>query len=53
MTEQMPIFNNPTTAPVNDLDQIRLNVGTTGTGDFNFRNVAIPGRRKNHMQKGC
>jgi len=51
MTEQTPILNNPTTAPVNDIDQIRVNVGTTGTGDYSFRNVAIPGRMENHRQK--
>jgi hypothetical protein len=46
MTEQTPMLNNPTlptTIPVNDIDQIKLNVGTTGTGDPNLRNVAIPG----------
>jgi hypothetical protein len=44
MTEQTPIpmMNNP----VNDIDQIKLNVGTTNTGDYNLRNVTIPGRIK-------
>ncbi len=50
MTEQTPILNNLTTVPLNDMDQIRVNVGTTGTGDYNFRNVAIPGRMENHRR---
>ena len=47
MTEQLPTLNNPTlpaTVPANDIDQIRLNVATTGTGDTNLRNLSIPGR---------
>ncbi len=39
MTDQTPM-NRPV-IPVNDIDQIKVNVGT---GDNNFRNVAIPGR---------
>jgi hypothetical protein len=45
MTEQTPILVNPTlpAVPANDVDQIKLNLSTTGTGDYNLRNVAIPG----------
>ncbi|CAF1270425.1 unnamed protein product [Rotaria sordida] len=45
MTEQTAIQNNPifpTIVPANDIDQIKLNVGTTGTIDNVLRNVAIP-----------
>lgn len=38
MTAQIPLINKPTTGPFNDLDQIKLNVGTS-----NIRNAAIAG----------
>lgn len=45
MAEQTPIVpTNPPSAPVSDVDQIKVNVGTGST--TNFRNVAIPGRIK-------
>jgi hypothetical protein len=55
MTEQTPIFYNPTSLPpVYDTDQIKVNVGTTGTGDYDLRNVAIPGKiRKFIADKVC
>ena len=46
MTEQALI--NPPVVPVNDIDQIKVNVGT---GDNNLRNVAIPGRVKFEQMK--
>ncbi|CAF3623238.1 unnamed protein product [Rotaria sp. Silwood1] len=45
MAGQIATPNNPTlpiTVPANDIDQIRLNLGTTGTTDNILRNVAIP-----------
>jgi hypothetical protein len=47
MTEQTPI--QPPVIPVNDIDQIKVNVGA---GDNNFRNVAIPGRTACEQTKG-
>jgi hypothetical protein len=53
MTEQTPTLYNPilpTPVPINDIDQIKLNVGTTGTGDPYLRSVSIPGRMKNNSK---
>ncbi len=52
MTEQTPTLYNPTSLPpVYDTGQIKVNVGT---GDYDLRNVAIPGRiRKFIGEKLC
>jgi hypothetical protein len=46
MPVQIPTINQPTTASVNNIDQGKLNVGDTNTGDYNLRNVAIAGMLK-------
>ena len=49
MTEQTPVvtMNNPIISPVNDINQIKVNVGPMSTENSNLRNVAIPGRSNN------
>ncbi|CAF4098028.1 unnamed protein product [Rotaria sp. Silwood2] len=53
MAEQIATPNHPTLpiiVPANDIDQIKLNVGTTGITDNVLRNVAIPGTSGHHYE---